>query len=228
MAFTTGPGGSETPGGSTTPGPSGTPGGAEESTRADRRRGMQAERIRRPRMLDLTAEPVTPRRATAEAEVALSQETLSAIVDGTNPKGDVLSVAELAGVMGGKRTSELIPLCHPIPLTDLLVRATPDRAAGVIRIQSEAATTGPADVDMEALTAVAIAALTVYDMIKEMEPGAVVRSARVTSRSGGEAEWRRPMEPSDATRPPRGARIAGRIVNPAVRTGPPGRPTGHR
>lgn len=217
MAFKTGPGGG--PGG-------GSSGGSDQSTRADRRRGLQADRIRRPRMLDLTEEPVTPRRATAEAEVALSQETLSAIIDGTNPQGDVLSVAELAGVMGGKRTSELIPLCHPIPLTDLLVKAAPDRAAGVIRIQSEAATTGPADVEMEALTAVVIAALTVYDMVKEIEPDAVVRSARVTSKSGGDGEWRRPVEPSDPTRAPRGARIAGRIGGPAVRTGPPGRPSG--
>ena len=203
-------------------------GNAAESTRADRRRGIQADRIRRPRMVDLTEQPVTPRRATAEAEVALSQETLSAIIDGTNPKGDVLSVAELAGVMGGKRTSELIPLCHPIPLTDLLVKAAPDRAAGVIRIQSEAATTGPADVEMEALTAVAIAALTVYDMVKEIEPAAIVRSARVTSKSGGGDDWRRPVEPSDLTKAPRGARIAGRITSPVVRTGPPGRPSGHR
>lgn len=219
MAFKTGPGGG-TPGSGS--------GDAEESTRADRRRGLQADRIRRPRIVDLTDQPVMPRRATAEAEVALSHETLSAIIDGTNPKGDVLSVAELAGVMGGKRTSELIPLRHPIPLTDLLVKAAPDRAAGVIRIQSEAATTGPADVEMEALMAVAVAALTVYDMIKEIEPAAAVRSIRVTSRAGGNDEWRRPVEPSDATRAPRGARIAGRIGGPAARTGPPRRPSGHR
>ena len=219
MAFKIGPGGGPPGSGS---------GDAEESTRADRRRGLQADRIRRPRIVDLTDQPVMPRRATAEAEVALSQETLSAIIDGTNPKGDVLSVAELAGVMGGKRTSELIPLRHPIPLTDLLVKAAPDRAAGVIRIQSEAATTGPADVEMEALMAVAVAALTVYDMIKEIEPAAAVRSIRVTSRAGGDEEWRRPVEPSDTTRAPRGARIAGRIGGPAVRTGPPRRPSGHR
>jgi len=127
MAFKTGPGGETAGSGSGDP---------VESSRADRRRGLQADRIRRPRIVDLTDQPVMPRRATAEAEVALSHETLSAIIDGTNPKGDVLSVAELAGVMGGKRTSELIPLRHPIPLTDLLVKAAPDRAAGVIRIQS--------------------------------------------------------------------------------------------
>lgn len=219
MAFKTGPGGGTAGSGS---------GDAVESTRADRRRGLQADRIRRPRIVDLTDQPVMPRRATAEAEVALSHETLSAIIDGTNPKGDVLSVAELAGVMGGKRTSELIPLRHLIPLTDLLVKAAPDRAAGVIRIQSEAATTGPADVEMEALMAVAVAALTVYDMIKEIEPAAMVRSIRVTSRAGGDDEWRRPVEPPDGTRAPRGARIAGRIGGPAVRTGPPRKPSGHR
>jgi len=219
MAFKTGPGAGATGGGERN---------ADSGTRAERRRGVQADRIRRPRMLDLTETPVTPRRAAAEAEVALSQETLSAIIDGTNPKGDVLGVAELAGVMGGKRTSELIPLCHPVQLTDLQVRATPDRAAGVVRIRADVATTGPSDVEMEALTAATVAALTVYDMIKEIEPSAVVRSVRVTSKSGGDDEWHRLDEPSDATKAPRGARIAGRITNPAVRTAPPGRPQGRR
>ena len=86
---------------------------------------------------------MTARRAVAEALVAVSPETMSLVIDGGGPKGDVLGVAELAGVMAGKRTSDLIPLCHPLALTDLVVAVTPDRAAGVLRVRAEAATTGP-------------------------------------------------------------------------------------
>ncbi len=85
--------------------------------------------------------------------MAVGDETMSLVIDGGGPKGDVLGVAELAGVMGGKRTSDLIPLCHPLALTDLVVAVTPDRAAGVLRVRAEAATTGPTGVEMEALTA---------------------------------------------------------------------------
>ena len=179
-------------------------------------------------MVDVGGKPVSRRTAHARAVVALPAGLAARLAEGdiATKKGPIFQTAILAGVMAAKKTSELIPLCHPIPLTDLLVKAAPDRAAGVIRIQSEAATTGPADVEMEALTAVVIAALTVYDMVKEIEPDAVVRSARVTSKSGGDGEWRRPVEPSDPTRAPRGARIAGRIGGPTVRTGPPGRPSG--
>jgi cyclic pyranopterin phosphate synthase len=168
-------------------------------------------------MADVTEQPVIARRAVAEAEVAVSQETLSAIVDGTNPKGDVLSVAELAGVMAGKRTSDLIPLCHPVALTDLLVRGVPDRAAGLIRIRVETAAIGPGGVEMEALTAAAVAALTVYDMVRDVDPSAAVRGIKLLSRSGGEADaWQRAPEagPGPAARFPRGARVAGRISSP--------------
>ena len=105
--------------------------------RVDRRRLTHLDRAGRPRMVDVSAKPVTARRAVAEATIALSAETLSLVIDGGGPKGDVLTVAELAGVMGGKRTSELIPLCHPLPLTDLVVQVTPDRAAGLLRIRAE-------------------------------------------------------------------------------------------
>src|SRR2546428_783974 len=120
-------------------------------TRADRRRLTHLDRAGRPRMVDVSDKAVTARRAVAEATVALSAETLSMVIDGGGSKGDVLTVAELAGVMGGKRTSELIPLCHPLPLTDLVVQVTPDRAAGVLRIRAEAATTAQTGVEMEAL-----------------------------------------------------------------------------
>ena len=159
--------------------------------RAERRRLTHVDRSGRPRMVDVSAKPATPRRAVAEASVALSQETLSLVIDGGGPKGDVLGVAELAGVMAAKRTSDLIPLCHPIPLTDLLVAITPDRAAGLLRIRAEAATTGPTGVEMEALTAATVALLTVYDMAKAVDRGMVVEGVRVVEKAGGASgSWR--------------------------------------
>ena len=129
--------------------------------RSSKRRLTHVDRSGRPRMVDVSAKPVTARRATAEAFVALAPETLSLVVDGGGPKGDVLTVAELAGVLAAKRTSELIPLCHPLPLTDIVVSVTPDRSAGGLRVRAEAATTDRTGVEMEALTAASIAALTV-------------------------------------------------------------------
>src|SRR3954451_5056582 len=134
--------------------------------RADRRRLTHVDRRGRPRMVDVSAKAVTPRRAVAEALVVVEQETLSLVIDGAGPKGDVLTVAELAGVMGAKRTSDLIPLCHPLPLTDVAVEITPDRSGGRLRIKATAATTAQTGVEMEAMTAAAVAALTVYDMVK--------------------------------------------------------------
>jgi len=172
-------------------------------------------------MVDVSEKPATARRAVAEAFVALSPETLSLVIDGSGPKGDVLGVAELAGVMGGKRTSELIPLCHPLALTDLVVAITPDRAGGGLRIRAEAATTGPTGVEMEALTAASVAALTAYDMVKGVERGVEIRSIRLVSKSGGRSgEWHREGGRSGghddgvpSTRPARrpGDRVAGRI-----------------
>ena len=144
-------------------------------------------------MVDVSAKPATARRAVAEAFVTLEQETLTAIIDGQTTKGDVLTVAEMAGVMGAKRTSELIPLCHPIPLTDLVVEITPERAASGLRIRATAATVAPTGVEMEALTAASVAALTVYDMVKGVDRGAVIREVRLLEKSGGKSgEWRRP------------------------------------
>ena len=134
-------------------------------------------------------------------------------MDGHSTKGDVLSVAEIAGVMGGKRTSELIPLCHPLPLTDLVVGVTPDRAAGVLRIRAEAATMAQTGVEMEALTAASVAALTVYDMVKGVEKGVEIRSIHLVSKTGGKSgDWVRsaatvPTAPSRK----KGGRAAGRI-----------------
>jgi cyclic pyranopterin monophosphate synthase len=160
--------------------------------RAARRRLTHVDRTGRPRMVDVGSKPPTARRAVAEAEVVVSQDTLSLVIDGDVPKGDVFTVAEMAGVMGGKRTSELIPLCHPIPLTDLVVEITPDRAASALRVRATAATIAQTGVEMEALTAVSVAALTIYDMVKGVERGAEIRHVRLLEKSGGASgEWRR-------------------------------------
>ena len=160
--------------------------------RAARRRLTHVDRSGRPRMVDVSAKTPTARRAVAEAEVLVSQDTLSLVIDGDVPKGDVFTVAEMAGVMGGKRTSELIPLCHPIPLTDLVVEVTPDRAGSALRIRATAATIGQTGVEMEALAAVSVAALTIYDMIKGVERGAEIRHVRLLEKSGGASgEWHR-------------------------------------
>ena len=185
-----------------------------DAPRAERRRLTHVDRRGRPRMVDVGAKPVTARRAVAEAEVTVSPETMSLVIDGGGSKGDVLTVAEVAGVMGGKRTAELIPLCHPIPLTDLVVSVTPDRAAGVLRVRAEAATTAQTGVEMEAMIAASVAALTVYDMVKGVERGVEVRNLRLLSKTGGKSgDWHRPAAEVETERPRRrpGDRVAGRI-----------------
>ena len=166
-----------------------------QPTRTERRRLTHVDRGGRPRMVDVSDKPPTARRAVAEALVTMTPETLRLVIDGEAAKGDVLTVAELAGVMGGKRTADLVPLCHPIPLTDLLVTATPDRGAGGVRIRAEAATTAQTGVEMEALTAAMVAALTVYDMVKGVERGVEIRSVRLLSKIGGKSgDWHRPAD----------------------------------
>jgi cyclic pyranopterin monophosphate synthase len=178
-----------------------------DAPRAERRRLSHVDRSGRPRMVDVSEKPPTIRRAQAEAEVALSQDTISLVIDGTAAKGDVFTVAELAGVMGGKRTSELIPLCHPVGLTDLLVEITPDRGAGVLRIRATAATIGPTGVEMEAMTAASVAALTVYDMVKSVDRVAEIRRIRLLEKSGGRSgDWHRPEESGRRETPPPGTR----------------------
>jgi cyclic pyranopterin phosphate synthase len=163
-------------------------------------------------MVEVSNKPASARRAVAEALVTLEQETLSLVIDGAVEKGDVLTVAELAGVMGGKRTAELIPLCHPIPLTDLTVEIRPERAAGALRVRATAATTAQTGVEMEALTAAAVAALTVYDMVKGTDRSAEIRQLRLLEKSGGRSgEWRRQEDANEgrttvSRRPPPGSR----------------------
>lgn len=183
----------------------------QPSTRKDKRRLTHVDRRGRPRMVDVSAKQPTPRRAVAEAWVYVEQETLSLVIDGSGPKGDVLTVAELAGVIGAKKTADLIPLCHPIPLTDLAVEITPDRSGGRLRIKTTAATTGPTGVEMEAMTAAAVAALTVYDMVKGVDRTAEIRNLRLLEKTGGKSgEWHRPADPEGGSERkggvPKGAR----------------------
>jgi cyclic pyranopterin phosphate synthase len=187
-----------------------------QPTRTERRRLTHVDRGGRPRMVDVSDKPPTARRAVAEALVTMTPETLRLVIDGEAAKGDVLTVAELAGVMGGKRTADLIPLCHPIPLTDLLVTATPDRVAGGVRIRAETATTGQTGVEMEALTAAMVAALTVYDMVKGVERGVEIRSVRLLSKTGGKSgDWHRPADPEETA--PRQRAVRARPIAEARR-----------
>jgi cyclic pyranopterin monophosphate synthase len=138
-------------------------------------------------MVDVSAKPVTDRIATARAQVVMSPETLAMIEAGTAKKGDVLGVARLAGIMAAKRTSELIPLCHPLPITAVEVDLTPDREANAIDIAATVRTTGQTGVEMEALTAASVAALTVYDMCKSVDRGMRVEGVRVVHKAGGKS-----------------------------------------
>ena len=139
----------------------------------------------RARMVDVSDKPANARVATAEGVLLCAPETLARVREGRTPKGGVIATAELAGVMGGKRTAELIPLCHPLPLTKLAVTVEPDEALPGFRITAEARTTGPTGVEMEALTAVSVAALTLFDMLKAVDRGMSIMGVRVLTKSGG-------------------------------------------
>jgi cyclic pyranopterin phosphate synthase len=138
-------------------------------------------------MVDVSAKPVTNRTATARARVVMNPDTLAMIEAGTAKKGDVLGVARLAGIMAAKRTSDLIPLCHPLPITAVVVDLTPDRSADAIEIAATVRTTGQTGVEMEALTAASIAALTVYDMCKSVDRGMRIEGLRVVHKDGGKS-----------------------------------------
>ena len=141
-------------------------------------------------MVDVSSKPETARRAVAEASVAMSADTMSLVIDGGGAKGDVLGVAELAGVMGGKRTSELIPLCHPLPLTHVDVSLTPRRDGFVI--EAHVRTDARTGAEMEALHAVAVAALTVYDMVKAADKAMTIGEIRLLRKTGGRSgDYRR-------------------------------------
>ncbi|MGO9337371.1 MAG: cyclic pyranopterin monophosphate synthase MoaC [Terracidiphilus sp.] len=139
-------------------------------------------------MVDVSAKQATRRTATASAFVELSAAVLAALPN--NPKGNPLEVARFAGIQAAKRTADLIPMCHPLPLTHVDVQA--EVVDGGVRITASAATTGPTGVEMEALTAASIAALTVYDMTKALDKSIVIRSIQLESKSGGKSgDYRR-------------------------------------
>jgi cyclic pyranopterin phosphate synthase len=146
----------------------------------------------RARMVDVGEKDTTDRRAVARAVVRVSPETARKVQLGDAPKGDVLGVARIAGIQAAKRTAELIPLCHPLPLSFVGVEASVDADIGEIVLIAEARTTAPTGVEMEALTAAAVAALTVYDMVKAIERGAEIAEVVLLQKSGGRSgEWRR-------------------------------------
>ena len=144
------------------------------------------------RMVDVSDKAPTDRRAVATATVLVSPSTAASVKRGDTPKGEVLGTARIAGIQAAKRTSELIPLCHPLALSYVGVEADVDVDGGQITLSAEARTTGPTGVEMEALTAATVAALTVYDMVKGIERGAQITQVVLLEKSGGRSgEWRR-------------------------------------
>ena len=144
------------------------------------------------RMVDVGDKPASDRRAVARATVRMSPQTARAVEAGDSPKGDVLGTARIAGIQAAKRTGELIPLCHPLGLDHVDVRAEVDAAAGTVTLTAEARVTARTGVEMEAMTAAAVAALTVYDMVKGLERGVVVQEVALLEKSGGRSgHWRR-------------------------------------
>lgn len=138
-------------------------------------------------MVDVSDKPVTPRIAVARGAVVMSEATLALITEGRAKKGDVLAVARLAGIMAAKRTADLIPLCHPLPVTRASVDLVPDPALPGIRIEATVKTGGQTGVEMEALTAVSVAALTVYDMVKAVEKSMRITDVRLVLKDGGKS-----------------------------------------
>ena len=138
-------------------------------------------------MVDVSDKPGTARTATATGSVLMQADTLKTIMDKEVRKGDVLSVAQLAGIMGAKRTSDLIPLCHPLDLSSVTIDLCCDQDRNAISITATAKTTGKTGVEMEALTAVSIAALTVYDMCKAVDKGIRLTDIRLTNKTGGKS-----------------------------------------
>lgn len=144
------------------------------------------------RMVDVSAKPDTVRTATASAVVTMNADTLTLILDKKLAKGDVLEVARLAGIMAAKKTADLIPLCHPLPITSVTVDFTPAPPKR-LEIRATVTVTGKTGVEMEALTAVSVAALTVYDMAKAVDRGMTVERVRLEAKSGGKSgDFRRP------------------------------------
>lgn len=146
----------------------------------------------RPRMVDVSAKPETARAAAARGRVRMEAATLAKVTDGGAAKGDVIAVAELAGIMAAKQTGTLIPLCHPIGLDSVTVRIVPDAALPGLSVTAEARTTGRTGVEMEAMTAVSVACLTIYDMLKAIDRGMTIETVELVAKSGGKSgDWTR-------------------------------------
>ncbi len=138
-------------------------------------------------MVDVGGKEETERTATARARVVMAAATLETLISGTAPKGDVLAAARIAGIMAAKRTAELIPLCHPLPLASVAVELSPDPEGPAIEIAATAKTIGRTGVEMEAMTAAAVAALTLYDMLKSADRGMRIEALRLTHKAGGKS-----------------------------------------
>src|SRR5438067_11522994 len=143
-------------------------------------------------MVDVGSKPVSDRRAVARAVVRMKPETAAAVARGDAPKGDVLGTARIAGIQAAKRTAELIPLCHQLPLTFADVEADVNEATGTVTLIAVARTRARTGVEMEALTAASVAALTVYDMVKGLEKGVEIVQVLLLEKTGGKEDWRRP------------------------------------
>jgi cyclic pyranopterin phosphate synthase len=145
----------------------------------------------RAKMVDVGGKPATERRARARATVRMSPATAAALATGNVKKGDVLAVARIAGIQAAKRTDELIPLAHPLPISFVGVDAVVDAEAGIVTIEAEAATVSGTGVEMEAMVACTTAALTIYDMVKGLERGVEIAEVVLLSKSGGKHDWTR-------------------------------------
>jgi cyclic pyranopterin phosphate synthase len=144
------------------------------------------------RMVDVGAKPVTERRAVARAQVRMAPATAAAVMAGETPKGEALLVSRIAGIQAAKRTAELIPLCHPLPLTSVDVDVSIDVDAGLVELVAEARTVASTGVEMEAMTAASVAALTLYDMVKGLDRGVEIEAVALLEKSGGRSgTWRR-------------------------------------
>jgi cyclic pyranopterin phosphate synthase len=166
-------------------------------------------------MVDVSAKDTSERLASAEAVIVLSKEAYDLVLLGTAKKGDVLATARIAGIMAAKKTSDLIPLCHPLALAHASVEFTPWPERHALKIVAGARTTGPTGVEMEALTAAAVAALTVYDMVKAVDRSAVIESIRLLTKSGGKSGTY-VADNEEAAPAPQASRPQGRKATPRV------------
>jgi cyclic pyranopterin phosphate synthase len=172
-------------------------------------------------MVDVSGKAVTARRAVARAIVRMRPEILATLLDAGGPKGDALVVARLAGIAGAKHTADLIPLCHPLPLDRVAVELTPDREAGTVEIRSEARVTARTGVEMEALTAASVAALTLYDMAKALQRDIVIERVELLEKEGGRSGAYRAeaaREPTTTDAPPRPASAEAVVITVSTRS----------